>query len=115
MSEKQPTGLIVWTDLTVEDASSLREFYAAVTGWKPEPVAMDKYDDYNMTNPTTGDPVAGICHARGSNAGLNPRKDRIRASRYLSIDADGHSTANAQSIHFGRRAIQMLRPWKIKR
>lgn len=61
-------GTIGWVDLTVENAESVRDFYAAVVGWKPEAVEMKGYSDFNMT--AAGTPVAGICHARGSNAGL---------------------------------------------
>lgn len=61
-------GTIGWVDLTVNDAEGLRDFYQAVTGWTPSPVAMGEYSDFNM-NVAAGRPVAGICHARGSNAG----------------------------------------------
>jgi uncharacterized protein len=66
------TGEIGWIDLTVPDAESLREFYCHVTGWMPSPVAMGGYDDYCMNIPATGKSVAGVCHARGENAGLPP-------------------------------------------
>ena len=64
-------GQVAWFDNTVEDADKLRDFYAAVVGWKPEPVAMGDYADYNMTD-GTGKPVTGICHARGANAKIPP-------------------------------------------
>jgi len=64
------TGTIGWTDLTVDDADSIRDFYGRVVGWKPLPVAMGSYQDYNMTAPGSGEPRAGICHKRGANAGL---------------------------------------------
>lgn len=72
MSEerKPEVGSIGWTDLTVDDAEGIRDFYASVVGWKAAPVAMDGYDDFNMNAPASNQPVAGICHARGSNAGL---------------------------------------------
>jgi hypothetical protein len=63
-------GSIIWTDLTTQDAERTRDFYEEVVGWKSAPVSMDEYDDYNMTAPGSGSPVAGICHARGSNADL---------------------------------------------
>ena len=69
---KPAIGAIGWIDLTVEDAEQVRDFYAAVTGWRPEPVVMGGYDDFNMTSPETGEPAAGVCHARGGNAGLPP-------------------------------------------
>lgn len=63
-------GTIGWTDLTVPNAEEVRDFYREVVGWGFEPVAMGGYDDYSMLSPETGGCVAGICHARGSNAGL---------------------------------------------
>ncbi|MGE5126399.1 MAG: VOC family protein [Betaproteobacteria bacterium] len=63
-------GTIAWHDLTASDAGKLGEFYAAVVGWRAEPVDMHGYADYNMLAPATGEPVAGVCHARGPNAGL---------------------------------------------
>jgi predicted enzyme related to lactoylglutathione lyase len=66
-------GTVVWHDLTVGDAERVRDFYAAVVGWRAEPVAMTGYDDYNMIVPTTGEPAAGVCHARGVNAALPPQ------------------------------------------
>jgi predicted enzyme related to lactoylglutathione lyase len=65
-------GTIGWTDLTVEDAESLRDFYASVTGWRPSPVSMGGYEDFNMCGPDSGEPKAGICHARGGNSALPP-------------------------------------------
>lgn len=69
MSDLTP-GTIGWHDLTVPDAERVRDFYARVVGWKPEPVPMDGYSDFSMINSASGEPVAGICHARGANAGL---------------------------------------------
>ena len=66
-------GKIGWFDLTVEHAPAIRDFYTKVVGWKPEDVSMGDYSDYNMTMPESGDPAAGICHARGDNAGLPPQ------------------------------------------
>lgn len=65
-------GKIGWIDMTTENATGLRDFYATVVGLKPEDVDMGGYSDYNMTMPESGEPVAGICHARGSNADLPP-------------------------------------------
>lgn len=71
MSEQgAPYGAIGWHDLTVGDAPGIRDFYAAVVGWQPQPVDMDGYSDFNMTRPDTGEAVAGVCHARGGNADL---------------------------------------------
>jgi hypothetical protein len=64
------TGEISWTDLTVQDAEGVRDFYQAVVGWKSSPVPMGGYEDYCMEVPGSGRTVAGICHARGANAGF---------------------------------------------
>jgi predicted enzyme related to lactoylglutathione lyase len=66
------TGTIGWIDLTVDAADDIRDFYASVTGWQPEPVPMGKYSDYNMNAPGSGEAVAGICHREGVNAALPP-------------------------------------------
>lgn len=72
MSPTKPTdiGTIGWTDLTVHDAEEIRDFYSRVVGWKPQPVPMGGYSDFNMTAPASGEPRAGICHKRGLNADL---------------------------------------------
>lgn len=69
-SSENPPGSIVWTDLSVENAAEVKDFYRAVAGWKPRPVDMGGYDDFNMTLPAGGGSVAGICHSRGANADL---------------------------------------------
>lgn len=66
-------GTIGWRDLTVPDADAVRDFYAAVAGWTFQPVDMGGYADYSMIPPGGGDPVAGICHARGINEGIPPQ------------------------------------------
>ena len=72
MSEKDKTqiGTILWTDLTIDNAEEVKDFYSKVIGWKSEPVSMGDYNDFNMTNPTTGEPAVGVCHKRGGNADL---------------------------------------------
>lgn len=63
-------GTIGWFDLTVPNAEEVKDFYAAVVGWKPEPVSMGDYNDYNMT--LDGTPQTGVCHQKGPNADLPP-------------------------------------------
>lgn len=70
--ERKPVGTVIGFDLTVPDAAAVRDFYAAVIGWKADPLDMGGYDDYFMTSPESGEPVAGVCHARGQNAALPP-------------------------------------------
>ena len=64
-------GSMAWLDLSVPDAAAVRDFYATVVGWTPTPTPMDGYEDWTMAGPD-GDAAAGICHARGENAGLPP-------------------------------------------
>lgn len=64
-------GAVGWLDLTVEDAPALRDFYASVVGWTYQGVDMGGYEDFTLED-AAGEPVAGVCHARGGNAGLPP-------------------------------------------
>ncbi|MGI9251795.1 MAG: VOC family protein [Pseudohongiellaceae bacterium] len=68
--QKPVIGHIEWLDLTVDDASRVRDFYTAVVGWKSDDVPMGSYADFSMSSPESGTTVAGVCHARGSNANL---------------------------------------------
>jgi len=72
MSNLPEPGKIGWTDLTVPNADEVRDFYAAVVGWRPAPVPMGGYDDYSMLQHDSDQPVAGVCHSRGVNDGLPP-------------------------------------------
>lgn len=68
-----PVGSIGWFDLTVPDATAVRDFYGAVTGWTWTGLDMGGYEDFCMNQPGDGTTVAGICHARGGNASLPPQ------------------------------------------
>lgn len=70
--EKLEVGSVLWTDLTVQNAKEIKDFYSKVIGWKSAPVSMGEYNDYNMNSPTTGRTTAGICHTRGVNSNLPP-------------------------------------------
>ena len=70
--DRPSIGSVTWFDLTVPDAGSVRDFYASVIGWEPSEVSMGDYADYAMNAPGTDNTVAGVCHARGANAGLPP-------------------------------------------
>lgn len=76
MSVESPRvpGSLVWFDLTVPNATTMRDFYSAVVGWQNEPLDMGEYSDFMMkTSGNSNDtPVSGICHARGVNADLPP-------------------------------------------
>ena len=62
-------GTIGWMDLPVPDARAVRDFYRDVAGFEISSVDMGGYDDYCLHVPG-GEPVAGVCHARGGNLGL---------------------------------------------
>lgn len=63
-------GTPAWCDLTVTNTETVRDFYAEVIGWKVNPVDMGEYQDYSMQLPKSGRDIAGVCHARGANAGM---------------------------------------------
>ena len=71
--ELPPVGSVVWQDLTVPNAPELRDFYCQVVGWTYTDHDMGDYNDYNITMPEGGHTVAGICHARDSNANVPPQ------------------------------------------
>jgi hypothetical protein len=102
-------GTILWHDLTVPDAANVRDFYASVVGWQPRPVEMGDYDDYSMIAPDSGQGVAGVCHARGENAGLPPQwlvyvaVADIEASRQRCVEAGGALLTDVRGPEEGPR------------
>jgi predicted enzyme related to lactoylglutathione lyase len=104
---KPPVGSIVWRDLTHEEAESLRDFYASVVGWEPKAHDMGDYDDYEMVAPSTGETVAGICHARGRNAKAPPQW-----LVYVSVE-DVEASA-ARCLERGGRVLDGPRPLEGK-
>jgi len=69
---KVPVGSIGWVDLTVPNAEPIKKFYEEVIGWKSAPVSMGDYNDFTMLGPEDKIPYAGVCHSKGTNAGLPP-------------------------------------------
>lgn len=63
-------GSIVWTDLTVTNASEVKDFYTEVLMCKSEAASMGDYEDYVLSLSDSGQGIAGVCHARGSNADI---------------------------------------------
>ncbi len=63
----------MWTDIAVENADELKDFYSQVFGWTVQEVPMEDengaYADYAMVN-KNGDGVGGVCHKRGVNNDL---------------------------------------------
>lgn len=98
MTAPKEIGSIGWTDLTVPDADAVRDFYQAVAGWTVEALSMGDYSDYVMKEPDTGRAVAGVCHARGQNAGL-PAQWLV----YITV-ADVDASA-ARCVELGGRIV----------
>ena len=94
-------GSIVWTDLTVSNAQEVRNFYSQVVGWQATPLDKGGYTDFCM-GPADA-PVAGVCHARGSNASL-PAQWLI----YITVDDLDYSIGECARL--GGRVIDGPRP-----
>ena len=93
-------GSIGWIDMSTADADGVRDFYKAVVGWEAEDVDMGGYADYVMKMPGTGNGVAGVCHAKGSNADL-PDGWLI----YITV-ADVETSAAACKEHGGKVLVE---------
>jgi len=66
-------GMVIWRDLTVQDADRIRHFYERVIGWKSLPATSEGYRDFNMVIAKSGEKVAGIRQARQSFVALPPQ------------------------------------------
>jgi predicted enzyme related to lactoylglutathione lyase len=66
-------GSIIWQDLTVKDTEKVVDFYQKVVGWKISTQPMGDYNDFNVHSSETGEPIAGICNAKGENKHLPPQ------------------------------------------
>jgi hypothetical protein len=103
--------MIAWRDLTVKDAGMVRDFYAAVVGWKPVSVEMDGYEDFSMIAPANGEAAAGICHARGDNADLPPQwlmyivVEDVEAAARRSADLGGKVLVRPRALGEGRFCV----------
>jgi predicted enzyme related to lactoylglutathione lyase len=100
--EKAKIGSITWTDLTVENAEQLKDFYSAVVGWAPTGLDMGGYDDFVMNEPGTGKAVSGVCHARGGNAGLPP-------VWLIYVNVEDIDKSIARCVELGGQVIGALR------
>jgi hypothetical protein len=56
--DKTEIGKIGWIDISIDDATGLRDFYASVVGWQPEGLSMGDYDDFIMKTSNGGSAVA---------------------------------------------------------
>lgn len=89
-----PKNVFAWHDLTVQNAVEISDFYCKVAGWTKEGINMGDYEDFVMKD-AEGNVVAGICHARGSNAEIPPfwlpyiMVEDLDASLKSTVDAGG--------------------------
>lgn len=98
-------GAVIFADLTVANASELRDFYQAVAGWGTDGVPMkdagEPYEDYMMKD-ADGKPVGGLCHARGGNLGIPPVW-----MMYVHVDDPEASVAACEKL--GGEVVKMVR------
>jgi uncharacterized protein len=71
MKDESILGRAMWLDLTVENATELRDFYAAVIGWSYAGLQVEDHEDFVMGT-ASGESIAGVCHRLGPNAGIPP-------------------------------------------
>ena len=111
MSDPYEVGKIGWIDMTVEDAPAVRDFYKAVVGWQTEDVAMGDYEDYVVKAPGSGNAVAGVCHARGSNADqpsgwmIYIMVEDVEASAKAATDNGGQVIVEPRGLSGGRFCV----------
>lgn len=104
-------GTIGWIDMTVDDATATRDFYQKVVGWKAEDTDMGDYCDYTMMSPEDGEAIAGICHARGSNASLKGGwliyiiVENVDASAKIVVDNGGSLLVEPRGLSGGRFCV----------
>ena len=92
-------GDIVWHDLTIDDATEVRDFYKTVIGWEHDDHSMGDYNDY-VLHPAGGSNTAvGVCHRRGPNAGM-PAQWMI----YVQVEDVAESCKRA--VHEGGDVIE---------
>jgi predicted enzyme related to lactoylglutathione lyase len=103
VTDNAKNGAIAWIDQTSRYADYIREFYEKVAGWTSQPVSMGDYEDYNMIPNGSNGPVAGICHARGSNADLP-------SGWLIYITVDDVDKSAAECVEMGGDVILSPRP-----
>jgi hypothetical protein len=110
-NEDLNVGKILWQDLTVPNAEEIRKFYQKIIGWDCLPEDMDGYNDFHMVLPSTGNSVAGICHARGVNADVPPvwlvyiNVENVDESAKLCQELGGEVIAGPRPMAGGRFCV----------
>ena len=95
-NKKIPVGGLVSADITTKKADELKKFYEAVMGWTSEDMKMSdeqgEYADYVMKD-KEGNPVGGVCHARGMNNDL-PTQWIV----YVNVENVGESAKKCKEL-----------------
>jgi predicted enzyme related to lactoylglutathione lyase len=98
-------GKVAWMDLTVPNANVVLDFYKQVLGWQSEELAMrddnGEYADY-VVKDAAGNPVAGVCHQRGTNQDLPP----VWLNYVTVTDAEA---SLKQCIELGGKVLKQVR------
>ena len=89
----QQLGKIVWTDLTVDNAEKVRDFYCSVVGWTFAEQPMGNYSDYNIMTAHDNEVVTGICHQRGVNSKIPPQW-----INYITVDSLEQALERCKSL-----------------
>jgi len=85
-----------------------------VVGWEPRAHDLGDgvdYVDYDMLSPSTGETVAGVCHARGTNAGVPPvwlvyiTVADVDASARRAVELGGEVLDGPRRMGSGRFAV----------
>ncbi|AFH50401.1 Lactoylglutathione lyase-like protein [Ignavibacterium album JCM 16511] len=112
MNPKPEIGSITWCDLTVPDATVIKNFYEKVIGWKADPVSMGDYDDFSMIAPESSKIAAGICNAKGINAKLPPQwliyitVENVDTSAQTCLELGGRVLIEPKTIsNYGRFCV----------
>jgi predicted enzyme related to lactoylglutathione lyase len=111
MSDDPMVGTICWRDLTVGNAREIAEFYREVVGWETRGEDMGGYEDFHMIPPGTTESVAGICHARGTNADLPAQwlvyvaVEDIDESARKAVELGGAVLAGPRALGGGRFCV----------
>ena len=93
------SGSIVWHDLTIDNATEVRDFYKKVVGWEHDDHSMGAYNDYVLHPAGDSNTAVGVCHARGSNAGMPPQW-------LMYVQVDDVQESCRQAIHEGGDVVE---------
>lgn len=106
-----PLRTVGWIDLTVDEATSVKDFYRSVIGWEESAVDMGTYDDFCLHAEPGGEPIVGICHRQGQNSNIPPvwlvyfMVDQLDAALARCQESGGSVLAPIRDMGVGKMAI----------